>query len=120
MTNKLPEKEDPRVSRLGRILRRTSLDELPQFWNVLRGEMTLVGPRPITAEQLKQYAPYTDLLLSVKPGLTGRWQVSGRSDIKGVDRTYIDLDYVGENSVLSDLGIVARTVPEVFKRTGAH
>ena len=117
---KLPEKEDPRVSRLGRILRRTSLDELPQLWNVLRGEMTLVGPRPITAEQLQQYAPYTDLLLSVKPGLTGRWQVSGRSDVRGVDRTYIDLDYIGENSVISDLAIVARTVPEVLKRTGAH
>jgi exopolysaccharide biosynthesis polyprenyl glycosylphosphotransferase len=117
---KLPEKEDPRVSRLGRFLRRTSLDELPQFWNVLRGEMSLVGPRPITSEQLEQYAPYTDLLLSVKPGLTGRWQVSGRSSIKGADRTYIDLDYIGENSVLSDLAIVARTVPEVFKRTGAH
>ena len=117
---KLPEEEDPRVSRLGRFLRRTSLDELPQLWNVLRGEMTLVGPRPITSEQLEQYAPYTDLLLSVKPGLTGRWQVSGRSGIKGVDRTYIDLDYIGENSVVSDLAIVARTVPEVFKRTGAH
>lgn len=117
---KIPENEDPRVSSLGRFLRRTSLDELPQLWNVLRGEMTLVGPRPITAEQLEQYAPYTDLLLSVKPGLTGRWQVSGRSRVQGVDRTYIDLDYIGDNSVFSDLAIVARTVPEVLKRTGAH
>lgn len=117
---KLSEEEDPRVSPLGRILRRTSLDELPQLWNVLRGEMTLVGPRPITPEQLQQYAPYTDLLLSVKPGLTGRWQVSGRSDVRGAARTYIDLDYIGKNSVISDLAIVVRTVPEVLRRTGAH
>lgn len=117
---KLPENEDPRITPLGRFLRKTSVDEIPQFWNVLKGDMTLVGPRPIVPKEIKNYEPYGDLLLSVKPGLTGRWQVSGRSQIAGVDRAYIDLDYVGENSVFSDLAIVVRTVPEVVKRTGAH
>jgi lipopolysaccharide/colanic/teichoic acid biosynthesis glycosyltransferase len=118
--HKLPDDEDPRITVLGRFLRRSSLDELPQLWNVLRGDMTLVGPRPITPAQLEQYRPYTDLLLSVKPGLTGRWQVSGRADVKGHQRAYMDLDYIGDNSVISDLAIVAKTIPAVLKRTGAH
>ncbi len=117
---KLPEDQDPRISALGRWLRRTSLDELPQLWNVLRGDMTLVGPRPIVPQELAQYEPYADLYLSVRPGLTGHWQVSGRSRIRYPERAFLDLDYVGNHSVATDLSIIARTVPAVLKRKGAY
>ena len=117
---KLPEWEDPRISRLGSFLRRTSLDELPQLYNVLRGDMTLVGPRPIVPEELAMYAPYDAVLISVKPGLTGQWQVSGRSHISYPERAHMDLDYVAGHSVWSDLAIIARTLPSVVRRRGAH
>ena len=117
---KLPEDEDPRISRLGRFLRKTSLDELPQLWNVIRGEMSIVGPRPIVPAELENYAPYADLFLTTRPGLTGRWQVSGRSDIQYPERAFMDLDYVGLNSLLSDISIMLRTVPSVLLRRGAH
>ena len=117
---KLPEDEDPRISRLGRFLRKTSLDELPQLWNVVRGEMSIVGPRPIVPAELENYAPYADLFLTTRPGLTGRWQGSGRSDIQYPERAFMDLDYVGLNSLLSDISIMLRTVPSVLLRRGAH
>jgi exopolysaccharide biosynthesis polyprenyl glycosylphosphotransferase len=117
---KLAEHEDPRISRLGRFLRRSSLDELPQLWNVLKGDMTLVGPRPIVPDEIEKYAPYGDLLLSVKPGLTGHWQVSGRSEVQYPERAFMDIDYVGNNALRSDLSIIARTVPAVMRRRGAH
>jgi len=116
---KLPEREDPRVSRLGRFLRRSSLDELPQLWNVLKGDMTLVGPRPIVPDELEMYEPYADLFLSVRPGLTGHWQVNGRSAIPYPQRAFMELDYVGRHRVGDDLAIIARTVPAVLRRKGA-
>jgi exopolysaccharide biosynthesis polyprenyl glycosylphosphotransferase len=116
---KLPEREDPRITRLGRWLRKTSLDELPQLWNVLVGDMSLVGPRPIVPDELGHYSLYADLFRCAKPGLTGRWQIMGRSEISYPERAFIDLDYVGENSVLSDLAIIAKTIPVVVRRKGA-
>jgi len=117
---KLPDKEDPRVTRLGRFLRRTSLDELPQLWNVLQGHMSLVGPRPIVPTEIEAYEPYADLLLSTRPGITGIWQISGRSVMRYPDRAFLDLDYVGNHSISSDISIIARTVPAVLRRRGAH
>ncbi len=117
---KLPEDEDPRVSPLGRFLRKSSLDELPQLFNVLRGELSMVGPRPIVPDELQHYDPYADVLLAVRPGVTGLWQVSGRSDIRYPERAFLDLDYIGNNNVLTDLGILLRTVPAVLLRKGAH
>lgn len=117
---KLPEPEDPRISPLGRFLRKSSLDELPQLINVLMGDMSLVGPRPIVPAEIENYRPYEVVLLSARPGLTGHWQVSGRSDVRYPERAYMDLDYIGLNSILSDLGILARTVPAVLRRKGAH
>jgi lipopolysaccharide/colanic/teichoic acid biosynthesis glycosyltransferase len=116
---KLPEDEDPRVTPLGRFLRRTSLDELPQLWNVLRGDMSFVGPRPIVPEEIAEYGDYARLLLRVKPGLTGLWQVSGRSRVGYPERARIDLRYVGQRSLGRDLQILLRTVPVVASRRGA-
>lgn len=118
---KLAAHEDPRISKLGRFLRKSSLDELPQLWNVLKGEMTLVGPRPIVPAEIKNYEPYADLLLAIAPGLTGRWQVSGRSDVQYPERAFMDLDYVGgDHSIVSDLGVMLQTVPAVLGRRGSH
>jgi lipopolysaccharide/colanic/teichoic acid biosynthesis glycosyltransferase len=116
---KLPEEEDPRITRLGRLLRRTSLDELPQLWNVLRGDMSLVGPRPIVPEEIAEYGDYGRLLQRVKPGLTGLWQVSGRCTIPYPERARMDLRYVGERSLALDLQLLLRTLPAVISRRGA-
>lgn len=116
---KLPEDEDPRITPLGRFLRRTSLDELPQLWNVVHGEMSLVGPRPIVPEELAEYGDYGRLLLRVKPGLTGLWQVSGRSRIGYPERARMDLRYLGERTLGRDLQILLRTLPAVISRRGA-
>ena len=117
---KLPEDEDPRISSLGRFLRRSSLDELPQLINVLRGDMSLVGPRPIVPDEIAHYRPYAELFLTVRPGVTGLWQVSGRSDVRYPERAFMDLDYIGNNSVLKDLSILLHTIPAVLGRKGAH
>jgi exopolysaccharide production protein ExoY len=118
---KLPEGEDFRVTRLGSILRSTSLDELPQLVNVLRSEMSLVGPRPIVPEELERYGEYASLLLMVKPGMTGNWQVSGRSRIvEYSERVQLDMEYVRDQSVGADLSILIRTVGAVAKMDGAH
>lgn len=117
---KLPEQEDPRISPLGRFLRRSSLDELPQLFNVLRGDMSLVGPRPIVPDEIAHYRPYAELFLTVRPGVTGLWQVSGRSDVRYPERAFMDLDYIGNNSFAKDLSILAHTVPAVLGRKGAH
>jgi lipopolysaccharide/colanic/teichoic acid biosynthesis glycosyltransferase len=116
---KLPEDEDPRITPLGRFLRRTSLDELPQLWNVVRGDMSLVGPRPIVPEEIAEYGDYGRLLLRVKPGLTGLWQVSGRSQIGYPERARMDLRYLGERTLGRDLQILLRTLPAVISRRGA-
>jgi exopolysaccharide biosynthesis polyprenyl glycosylphosphotransferase len=118
---KVPATEDVRVTRLGRLLRKTSIDELPQLFNVLRGEMSLVGPRPILPEELEKYGEYSSLLLMVKPGMTGSWQVSGRSRIAEYsDRVKLDMEYVRDQSITADLGILIRTVGAVTRMDGAH
>jgi exopolysaccharide biosynthesis polyprenyl glycosylphosphotransferase len=117
---KLPEHEDPRVSRLGHFLRRSSLDELPQLYNVLMGTMSLVGPRPIVPDEIANYQPYSDLFLMVRPGVTGLWQVSGRSNVRYPERAFMDLDYIGKNSISKDVRILLRTLPAVLARKGAH
>jgi exopolysaccharide biosynthesis polyprenyl glycosylphosphotransferase len=117
---KLPEAQDPRTTRLGRFLRKSSLDELPQIWNILRGDMTIVGPRPILPEQIGAYDPYLDLYLSIRPGLTGRWQTTGRSSVSYPERAYMDFDYIGQHSLSADLSIIAKTIPAVLKKKGAH
>jgi len=111
--------DDRRITPLGRFLRRASLDELPQLWNVLKGDMSLVGPRPIVPEEIAQYGDYARMLLRVKPGLTGLWQVSGRSEIGYPERARMDLNYVGGRSLERDLGILMRTLPAVIRMRGA-
>jgi exopolysaccharide production protein ExoY len=118
---KLPEGEDPRITRVGRFLRKTSLDELPQLLNVLQGDMSLVGPRPVVPPEVENYADYATLFLSAKPGMTGHWQVSGRSEIKEYSRRVeLDLEYIRDQSLSKDLEILLRTVPAVLMRRGAH
>jgi exopolysaccharide biosynthesis polyprenyl glycosylphosphotransferase len=114
-------KEDPRVTPLGRFIRRFSLDEAPQFWNVLKGEMSLVGPRPPTPEELLQYQEWQRRRLSMKPGVTGLWQVSGRNDIRDFDEWMeLDLAYIDNWSLGLDLKILARTIPAVLVGRGAR
>lgn len=111
--------DDPRITRCGRFLRRTSLDELPQLINVLRGEMNLVGPRPIVVHELRRYGQTKFHYLSVRPGMTGLWQVSGRNRTSYEDRVLLDRTYVERQSVWLDCVILARTVPVVlFHHTG--
>lgn len=111
---------DPRVTRLGRFLRSTSLDELPQLWNVMRGEMSLVGPRPVTREELLRYGRNMVLYMMVKPGITGLWQVSGRSETEYRRRVAIDVCYVRNQSFLLDLWILLKTTAVVLGRRGAY
>lgn len=110
---RLPDEIDPRLTRVGRFLRRTSLDELPQFWNVLIGEMSLVGPRPIEAAELEHYAGSERLLLSVRPGITGLWAVTGRHGLFHPKRAEIELHYVRSWSLAGDLRILLRTIGAV-------
>jgi lipopolysaccharide/colanic/teichoic acid biosynthesis glycosyltransferase len=112
--------QDPRVTPVGRFLRRTSLDELPQLFNVLRGEMALVGPRPITVGELSRYGRVRWNYLSVLPGMTGLWQVSGRSSTTYDERVALDRDYVNRRSLGLDVSILLRTVRVVMVREGAH
>jgi exopolysaccharide production protein ExoY len=109
---------DPRVTPLGRVLRRLSIDELPQLWNVARGEMSIVGPRPVTASELDRYGTRRRLYLSCRPGLTGLWQVSGRSRLSYEERVSLDERYAERITLLSDLSVLARTVPAVLRMTG--
>jgi len=113
-------KQDPRLTRVGRFLRRLSLDELPQLWNVLRGEMSLVGPRPIVEGEIERYGSSFGLYVQVLPGLTGLWQVSGRSDLSYKDRVWLDTHYVRNWSIWLDLVILARTVWIVLRGAGAY
>ena len=111
---------DPRVTRVGRFLRRTSLDEFPQLWNVLRGELSLVGPRPITSEELARYGSDGSSLLSIKPGITGYWQVNGRSALDYDDRVRLDLTYASSWSLRLDIAILGRTLRTLLSRRGAQ
>lgn len=113
-------RKDPRVTRVGRWLRRYSLDELPQLWNVLRGDMSLVGPRPPIPDEVARYAPWHRRRLEVAPGLTGLWQVSGRSDLNFDEMVMLDLFYAENWSLGLDLKILLRTVPTVLFGTGAY
>jgi len=111
---------DPRVTRVGRILRVTSVDEIPQLWNVLRGEMSLVGPRPPIAEEVVQYEPWQLRRLDVVPGITCLWQISGRSRIGFQEWMRLDLEYIKHRSFWLDLKILIRTIPAVLSREGAY
>lgn len=112
--------DDPRVTRVGRWLRRTSLDELPQLWNVLRGEMSIVGPRPIVQDEVDHYGSEFETFATVPPGITGYWQVSGRSRVPYPERVELDAYYVRNWSIWLDLVILARTVGVVVRREGAY
>lgn len=109
---------DPRVTRLGQFLRKTSLDELPQIWNVLKGEMSFVGPRPIVRTELQKYGVYRNAYKTMKPGITGLWQVSGRNDVSYDERVMMDLDYMIRASFGLDMRIILGTASAVLGRTG--
>lgn len=111
-------KNDPRITRIGRILRATSLDELPQIWNVLRGDMSWVGPRPIVTDELEKYGEAASVYLALKPGITGLWQVSGRNQESYEDRVAMDVLYSRIMSPLTDLKLVLKTVLVVLRKTG--
>jgi Undecaprenyl-phosphate galactose phosphotransferase WbaP len=113
-------RQDPRVTRVGNFLRRTSLDELPQLWNVLRGEMSLVGPRPIVDEEISRYAEKYELYTQVLPGITGLWQVSGRNNVSYPERVNLDAYYVRNWSVWLDIYILIRTIWVVLSGEGAY
>jgi Undecaprenyl-phosphate galactose phosphotransferase WbaP len=113
-------RRDPRITRVGRFLRKTSLDELPQLWNVLRGEMSLVGPRPIVEEEVAMYGQHFSLYCRVTPGITGLWQVSGRNTVGSLDRVRLDSYYVRNWSPWLDLHILARTAKVVLTGQGAY
>jgi Undecaprenyl-phosphate galactose phosphotransferase WbaP len=112
-------KNDPRVTKFGRILRATSLDELPQLINVLRQEMSFVGPRPIVECEIERYGKDISFYYKTRPGITGLWQVSGRSNISFAERVRLDVKYIRNWSLLDDLFILFRTVPAVIRRRGA-
>jgi exopolysaccharide biosynthesis polyprenyl glycosylphosphotransferase len=118
---KLPPGEDCRITPIGRFLRTTSLDELPQLFNVLKGDMSLVGPRPIVPPEIEKYGDYGALFMSVRPGLTGNWQVSGRSEVSDYSvRAALDIEYIRDQSLRTDMDILFRTIPAVLSRKGAH
>ena len=113
-------RNDPRVTRLGRFLRKSSLDELPQLFTVLTGEMSLIGPRPIVAEEITRYGTGFSDYAACRPGLTGLWQVSGRNDIDYAERVAIDSRYARNWSFLQDMSILFRTIGVVLRRSGAY
>lgn len=114
-------RNDPRITRIGRILRKTSLDEFPQFFNVLKGEMSLVGTRPPTLDEVEQYSAFQLQRLNVKPGITGEWQVFGRSNVEDFDTiVQMDLNYQRKWSVFYDLSLIFKTVAVVFRGQGAY
>ena len=115
-------KKDPRITKIGQFLRITSLDELPQFWNVLKGDMSVVGPRPLVGSELPKYGCHIDHILTIRPGITGLWQVSGRNDIPYPRRVQIDLHYVKFRNFWLDLWIIFKTIDVVIlpKNKGAY
>jgi undecaprenyl-phosphate galactose phosphotransferase len=113
-------KDDPRITPIGAFLRRTSLDELPQLWNVLKGEMSLVGPRPIIEEELERYGDQVGYYLETRPGITGLWQISGRNDTGYEDRVALDSWYVRNWSLWYDLVILVKTINVVLQHKGAY
>lgn len=115
-------KDDPRITPVGKFIRKHSLDELPQFWNVLKGDMSLVGPRPALEEEYEKYTELEKKRLKVKPGLTGLWQVSGRSNVDFDTMISLDLDYIARRSVWLNIAILAKTVWLIFPsdKNGAY
>ena len=113
-------KHDPRITKVGRFTRKHSLDELPQLWNVLIGDMALVGPRPPLEREVAEYSEYDRQRLAVKPGCTGLWQVSGRNDVDFDGMVDLDLNYIEHSGILLDIFILLRTVGIVFKPNGAY
>lgn len=113
-------KNDPRITRLGHFIRKTSIDELPQLWNVLKGDMSFVGPRPVTEGELDRYRQYVKYYLAVRPGITGLWQVSGRNDVSYNERIRLDTRYIIGWSLLQDFIILFKTISVVFFRKGAY
>ncbi|WP_254177303.1 sugar transferase [Priestia megaterium] len=117
---KLEPEEDPRITKIGRFLRKTSLDELPQLINVLKGDMSLVGPRPVIEEELKEYNERLSEFLTVKPGVTGYWQICGRSDVGYPERADLEFYYIDHQGVKLDTKIIVNTVLLVITRKGAY
>ena len=117
---KLHPKDDPRILKFGHFLRNSSIDEIPQFFNVIKGDMSVVGPRPIVPEEIERYGEHSEEFLSIKPGITGLWQVCGRSNINYPDRKYLDLIYISNKSLFLDINIIFKTFIVVFKKIGAH
>jgi exopolysaccharide production protein ExoY len=115
---KLRSQNDPRLFRFGRVLRRTSLDELPQVFNVILGHMSLVGPRPVVPVELDLYGPWRYAYLALRPGITGRWQINGRNHIRYPDRARLDSEYLRDWTFLADVVILLRTIPAVIRRRG--
>lgn len=113
-------KDDPRITRCGGLLRRTSLDELPQLWNILRGEMSIVGPRPIVEDEVRRYGSDIEHYDAVKPGVLGLWQVKGRSDTTYEERVALDVDYAMRRSVFMDLSILIQSIPAILLKRGAY
>jgi lipopolysaccharide/colanic/teichoic acid biosynthesis glycosyltransferase len=115
-------KTDPRITKIGHFLRITSLDEFPQFWNVLKGDMSVVGPRPLVEDELPKYGDYVNHVLTIRPGITGLWQVSGRNDIPYHRRVQIDIHYVNFRNFWLDLWIILKTINVVImpKNKGAY
>ena len=112
-------KQDPRITKVGKLLRKTSLDEFPQFINVLKGEMSLVGPRPYLPKEKKEMNGYFKSITSLKPGITGLWQTSGRSEVTFLDRLALDMNYYREHSLKRDFIIVVKTIEKIIKKEGA-
>lgn len=112
--------DDPRVTRVGKILRKTSLDELPQIINILKGEMSIIGPRPVIKTELEKYGKNKEKFLSVAPGLTGYWAANGRSDVSYKERMALELYYVDNRSLLLDVKIFLKTIGSVLKGRGAR
>ena len=118
---KIDAEKDPRILPFGIFIRKSSIDELPQFINVLKGDMSVVGPRPVVKDELYMlYGESAQKYLSVKPGITGLWQASGRSNIVGANRVKLDLEGIEKKSFFYDIKIILKTIIEIFKKTGAH
>lgn len=113
-------KNDPRVTKVGRFIRKTSIDELPQLFNVLRGDMSLVGPRPPLEREVKEYTNYDLQRLSVKPGCTGLWQVSGRNNVSFAEMVELDLKYIENQNLLNDVKIILKTILVMINSNGAY
>lgn len=117
---KLEPEDDPRVTKLGRWLRKSSIDEIPQFINIIKGEMSIIGPRPVVSEELKEYGNQVDKFLSVKPGAMGLWQASGRSNVGYPERCKLELAYIDNASYWYDIKILFKNIVSIFKSTGAY